>query len=414
MEKALKDKEFIGLALDYMEPKSKKHKVFCGFIIGSKSILLFETLDGKGETNIKHLIETQAKFCKENIKLYMSDADTTLIYYTDEDRTKGVNHLCSVHFLNLSYILGQDEDKLIMKEIKTCLQYIWEQFKRAENIKKRNSTLETLPTNLIAYNKNLLETIDIIEKSKGQRNESYASLNAYEKLEDLITVLDKLDETTLDIPKLLIHKNSLPIVKFRKKVENKTKPLRNFIHLIKKQSNIINNTSISKEETLKSLDKIFNIKDLEYEYEELNRKSGKYSIKRKYQKKYNYLFNQSKKKYLKYRDKIANAKDFNLKDMTNNLCENSFSFFRIWFRKLIGSRNHSDREYLEYLPFFHLQNDIDSNISLRLLFTKHIQRYNRIHDVSLHNLDIYKRFHYPQKRFSSLLTNMEVVGESSP
>jgi hypothetical protein len=403
INKDIKKKKFVRLAIDYMEPKSKIHKVFLGFDPDSDAPFIYTTLDNNNEANITGLIKTQADFIKDKLVLITSDADTSLINYEYHGKYNSKNHLCLIHFLALAFVLGLEFDKKVKKDILSLVNQLWAQYKTKENQLTKYLSVKNPMTNLITYSQTFSECIHIINETKSRKNTYYSSMIAFDKVVVLFNTLQDLKEEKLGLPILPIHTDSNVYDEIMMKLKDKVNKLSNFIQVLNEVSTIIQDTNLNKEQTLKSLDKYFDIKDPEIEYHECLQRKRKYNRKKDYictEPQFKEAF---KKKYLKYREKVVNGKDFNITDFTNNHCELSFSAFRYKFRTIYGTKKHSEREYLDYIPYFHLHCNIVTEFSIKHLFLKRPDAYKQAMKDYRINVEYYNRFHNPKLRFNHLI-----------
>lgn len=407
IKKLLQEFEVISLNVDFMEPKSKKHKVAMVFLKQFSIPVLYYTLEHINNFDINTLIQIQAEYIRDKEFILSSDADTSLINHNIKSKKPVKHHLCSVHFFKIIFELGKTEDKEIMKLIKDLLSKIWTPYRTAENRSIISAFRNKIPVQSTKYSELFSDAINIVTESKSRNNTYYASMKAFHKLVKLHNAIDELDENKIGLPFLPIHKNSNEIVDIINQIGERVSVLENIIHIINNISTIFNDRSLTREESIKSIDKFFMINNPKQEYEEAMSKKVRKTKSSSSIQSFDTYFKAAKQKYLKYRDVILVLKDYDDFDFTNNTCEGRFSLFRGSERHRTGTKHHSENEYLNYIPFFHLTCDIPMNLTLKYLFTFSPVRFGEAKADHLKNLRIYHRFHNPEYHLDMILNEMK-------
>lgn len=191
--RVIKRLEVLILNVDYMEPKSKRHKIFIAFEHDSRMPLLFKILDDTNEVDIQTLIKTQLPEIKDFKKILISDADTTLIFCNIEGKGNTDHHLCLMHFKNFCIQIAKPLNDAAFSLIKDAIFTLWAVIKNEKgDINKPCREFDSL-TEYDRFCFLVSELIYAIFEIKDIKGSKYKTLRVYPYLLQLLQQFARLD-----------------------------------------------------------------------------------------------------------------------------------------------------------------------------------------------------------------------------
>jgi len=399
--RVIKKLDVLILNVDYMEPKSKRHKIFIAFEHYSRLPILYKILDVTNEADILSLIKTQLPEIEDINKILISDADTSLIFCNLKSKDKTGHQLCLMHFTNFCFQIAKPLNDAALSFIKDAISTLWASIKyQKDKINKKSTDFDSLAEH-DKFGFLISEMIAVISEIKDIKGEKYSAERIFPIFLQLLERCSKLDSGKTKIPMDFIFnaiahiKAQLPkISEYLEILEHFSRELRNICTIVKDPK--LNR--IQTEETLLKYAEAMQTPQASFSRIEGKPKRGR---RKKNILEVSHLWAALKDRVIKYASYLSGLKDIESKDLTNNICESRFSNERRGERKRMGIKNHSCHEYLNSIFYFHLAADVPLKLDLFQLTVYHKRRFRRFFEVYKEGCYYYHRFHN-KPRFISL------------
>ena len=405
--RVIKKVDLIILNLDYMEPKSKRHKIFIAFEHESGLPLLFKILDVTNEVDIQSLIKTQLPELEDIETILVSDADTSLIFYRLKGEAETPHHLCLMHFTNFCFQIAKPLNDAAFSLIKDAVSTLWKAIKYEKDRSNTNCPEFDILAEHDTFGFLVSELISTIFEIKDIKGKMYNSVRIYPYLLQLLERFPHLDPEKTKISMDILFKAVEEVKTKLPKISEYIKILEEFSRELTTICSIIKDPALNRKETeerLLAYAASMQVPQASFSIIEGTPKKGR---KRKKIPKIVDLWDALKDRVNKYATNLSVLKDTEYKDFTNNLCESSFSDERRSERRRLGTKNHSCHEYLNSIFYFHLSADIPLKLDLIQLSVYHKERFKRYFEVYKEGCRYYHRFHNKPKFISMKLKELE-------
>jgi len=402
----IENNQAIIINMDYIEPKSKRHKIFVAFEHNTSFPILYKILDSSNEANIQDLIKKQIPEIKEIDKIYVSDADTSLLYTNLEEHAETKHHLCFMHFKNICFKIAKPLDDASFAILDDALSDIWSPIKQEKDEKNQKSTQFDVPDPHDIFGFIVLNTMNAITEIKDKKGKEYKSMRVQPFVRELISCMDKLDAQKVELDMEDITAAVERVKDRLSKNQDYFIALDKFSRDLNEMYLIIKDKSLNRQKTEEAL--LSFAKQLRPPYVSLNRIEGRQKRGRKKKKSRTIegIWNELKERVEKYASYLSVLKDYECDDLTNNRCEGRFSALRSFLRLLMGFKDHSSHEYLNALYYFHLIADIPCKLNLNQLSCYHIERFHTYFELYKEGCLYYNRFHNRPRYISSMLRKL--------
>jgi phage host-nuclease inhibitor protein Gam len=398
----------IIINMDYIEPKAKRHKIFIAFEHNTSFPILYKILDSTNEANIQALIKKQIPEIKDLQKIYVSDADTSLLYTNLEENTQTKHHMCLMHFRNICYKIAKPLDDASFTLLDNAISKIWKPIKKEKDEKNQKINQFDGPELHDTFGFKTLNTINAITEIKEAKGKEYKSQRVLRFVQAFIKQMAELDANKVGLDMTCITDTIHEVKRHLSENSEYFITLEKFSHDIDEICSIIKDKSLNSQKTKKAL--LSFAKRLHPPSVSLNRIEGRQKRGRKKKKAVTVerIWNDLKERVEKYASWLSTLKDYECEDLTNNRCESRFSALRCFLRQLMGFKDHSSHEYLNALYFFHLMADVPCKLNLQQLSCYHINRFKSHYELYKEGCFYYNRFHNKPGFISTMLRELNV------
>ncbi len=397
----------IIINMDYIEPKAKRHKIFVAFEHNTFFPILYKILDSTNEANIQGLIKKQIPEIKEIQKVYVSDADTSLLYTNLEEKAETKHHMCLMHFKNICFKIAKPLDDASFTLLDDALSEIWRPIKKEKDEKNQKITQFDVPEPHDIFGFIVLNTMNAITEIKDRKGKEYKSMRVNSFVRELISRMDKLEANKVGLDMEYINCAIHEAKEHLSKNQDYFITLDKFSRDINEICSIIKDKSLNSQMTEEAL--LSFAKNVHPPVVSLNRIEGrqKRGRKKKNTATVEGIWNDLKERVEKYAPYLSVLKDYECDDLTNNRCEGRFSALRSFLRLLMGFKDHSSHEYLNALYYFHLIADIPCKLNLYQLSCYHIERFTAHYEFYKEGCLYYNRFHNKPRYISAMMRKLD-------